>query len=229
MIVSTSERTKTTASPCEVKSPDFATVWQWFVRQMKAAHPGFVIDASNRAVLEATVAYFARDEMECQKRGLNPQKGLFLAGPVGCGKTTLMQFFAGASKKSPFRLVTAREVAHQFMQQGYPIITKYGRKSFRQKPTGFGLQLRYDQPLTYCFDDLGVEPNTRRYGNDCNVMAEILLDRYDQFRKYGMLTHLTTNLNAEELENLYGPRVRSRLREMCNLISFPAEAKDRRV
>lgn len=40
---------------------------------------------------------------------------------------------------------------------------------------------------------------------------------------------MTTNLNAEELERLYGDRVRSRLREMFNLISFPPEAKDRRT
>jgi DNA replication protein DnaC len=228
MIASTSDKTKTTASPCEVKSPDFSTTWEWFVRQMKAADPDFVIDALNRAVLEATVAYFARDDTECQKRGLNPQKGLFLTGQVGCGKTTLIQFFANAAQRSPFRLITTREVTHQFLQEGYEVIARYGRKSFRQKPTGFGLQLLFDQPKTYCFDDLGVEPNTKRYGNDCNVMAEILLDRYEQFKKYGMLTHLTTNLNAEELEGLYGPRVRSRLREMCNLISFPPEAADRR-
>ena len=28
-----------------------------------------------------------------------------------------------------------------------------------------------------------------------------------------MLTHLTTNLSATEIETIYGPRVRSRMRE----------------
>ena len=83
-------------------------------------------------------------------------------------------------------------------------------------------------PVTYCFDDLGVEQNARLYGNECNVLAEILLDRYDRFVTHQMRTHLTSNLNAPELETLYGDRLRSRLHEMCNVLSFPATAPDRR-
>ncbi|MDT8347935.1 MAG: ATPase, partial [Flavobacteriaceae bacterium] len=41
-------------------------------------------------------------------------------------------------------------------------------------------------------------------------------------------THITTNLNAEELEARYGSRVRSRLREMFNLISFDKASVDKR-
>ena len=157
--------------------------------------------------------------------GLNPQKGLLLLGPVGCGKTTTMQLFS----QYRFRLVATRDIARSFLREGYPVLEKYGANSFGKKSTGYRPVLQYDQPITYCFDDLGVEQNAKLYGNDCNVMAEILLDRYDQFMRYGMLTHMTTNLNAEELEQLYGDRVRSRLREMFNLVCFPPEAKDRRV
>ena len=60
------------------------------------------------------------------------------------------------------------------------------------------------------------------------MLAEILLDRYDKFVTHHMRTHLTSNLNAPELETLYGDRLRSRLREMCNVLSFPATAPDRR-
>ncbi|MEQ8239748.1 MAG: hypothetical protein RIA69_11080 [Cyclobacteriaceae bacterium] len=59
-------------------------------------------------------------------------------------------------------------------------------------------------------------------------MAEILLSRYDHFVSYKMITHITTNLNSTELENIYGNRVRSRLRETCNLISFDRSAGDKR-
>ncbi|KKL94503.1 hypothetical protein LCGC14_1864050, partial [marine sediment metagenome] len=37
-----------------------------------------------------------------------------------------------------------------------------------------------------------------------------------------------TNLNANELEDRYGKRVRSRMREMFNLIAFKKDAKDKR-
>jgi hypothetical protein len=66
------------------------------------------------------------------------------------------------------------------------------------------------------------------YGNQCSVMAEILLSRYDLFHSFGMITHITTNLNSTEIEEKYGTRVRSRMREMFNLISFDKNAPDKR-
>jgi hypothetical protein len=44
----------------------------------------------------------------------------------------------------------------------------------------------------------------------------------------GIITHATTNLNADELEDIYGIRVRSRLRSMFNLVSFPMSVPDKR-
>lgn len=41
-------------------------------------------------------------------------------------------------------------------------------------------------------------------------------------------THITTNLSATEIEKNYGNRVRSRLREMVNLIAFEKSAQDKR-
>ena len=226
--------------------PSFAEQYQQFVGYAQSQIPSFTVDATNKPIIAALLAYFGRDSVQCQKLGLKPQKGLFLMGPIGCGKTTLMQLFdcwlsdslstadqcpsshQECNKASRFRVVAAREVARQFLQEGYSVIDRYGAKPYRSKHFGYGPVLQYDQPLTYCFDDLGTESDAKRYGNDCNVMAEVLLDRYDQFVRHGMVTHLTTNLNAETLEDVYGNRVRSRLREMCNLIRFPPEAKDRR-
>jgi hypothetical protein len=42
-------------------------------------------------------------------------------------------------------------------------------------------------------------------------------------------THATTNLNAQELEDLYGNRVRSRMRQLFNLIAFDEKSTDKRV
>ena len=227
--------------------PGLAEQYQQFVRYAQHQVPGFTVDATNKPIIAALLAYFGCDSVQCQMLGIKPQKGLFLMGPIGCGKTTLMQLLAyldldsfsldeqhpnskqKGSIASRFRVVAARDVVRQFLQEGYSVIDRYGAKSYRSKHLGYGPVLQYDQPVTYCFDDLGTESDAKRYGNDCNVMAEVLLDRYDQFIRRGMITHLTTNLNAETLEDIYGSRVRSRLREMCNLICFPPEAKDRRT
>jgi len=83
-------------------------------------------------------------------------------------------------------------------------------------------------PKNYCFDDLGVESSLKYYGNECNVMAEVLLTRYDLFVAQNLVTHLTTNLSASEIEEAYGNRVRSRLREMFNLIAFNNDSIDKR-
>jgi hypothetical protein len=59
-------------------------------------------------------------------------------------------------------------------------------------------------------------------------MAEILLSRYDLFVTKKIQTHITTNLSASEIEAAYGNRVRSRLRQMLNLIAFNPVTKDKR-
>lgn len=41
-------------------------------------------------------------------------------------------------------------------------------------------------------------------------------------------THITTNLSASEIETLYVNRVRSRLRELCNLITYDRQTIDKR-
>ncbi len=83
-------------------------------------------------------------------------------------------------------------------------------------------------PKHYCFDDLGTENNLKYYGNECNIMAEVLLSRYDLFISGKLITHLTSNLSASEIEDVYGNRIRSRMREMFNLISFDKDDKDKR-
>ena len=201
---------------------------QPFLLYAQSKVPNFTIDATNQPVIVALLAYFCGNDVQCQNRGINPQKSLLLIGPLGCGKTTLMQLFSTVNHHRRFRLISTRDIARKFVEAGHSILDHYGAKSYKTKHQGYGPVLQYDEPITYCLDDLGTEPSAKHYGNDCNVVAEILLDRYDQFIRRGMVTHATTNLNADELERLYGDRVRSRLREMFNLIYFPEEAPDRR-
>jgi hypothetical protein len=59
-------------------------------------------------------------------------------------------------------------------------------------------------------------------------MAEIILSRYDIFISKQVITHITSNLSATEIEAVYGNRVRSRLREMLNLIAYDDGSVDKR-
>ncbi|WP_307810536.1 RteC domain-containing protein [Gelidibacter salicanalis] len=95
---------------------------------------------------------------------------------------------------------------------------------------GFKTIEDYGNTKSFCFDDLGIESPGRFYGKDLNVMGELLLSRYDLYlqSKRRTKTHATTNFGADELEEFYGNRVRSRMRELFNLIAFDEGVGDKR-
>ncbi|MBL87823.1 MAG: ATPase [Winogradskyella sp.] len=172
----------------------------------------FKIYEEDEVVLYKLCIYFIRDFEACAKLNIDPNKGILLSGPVGCGKTSLMKLLRHiVPHQKSYELIPARNITFAFNNIGYKTIQEYGSSNF------------------YCFDDLGVETTGRHFGKDCNVMGEILLSRYDLFLQRKTRTHATTNLNAQELEERYGNRVRSRMRQLFNLIAFDKESKDKRT
>ena len=192
----------------------------WMERKGKELYgEHFNIHSQDYELLFKLLIYVIRDKENAERLNIQLNKGILLSGPVGCGKTSLMsilRFFL--SIDSRYVMKSCRDVSFEFIREGYEVIIRYSRNSFN-----------HDKPRVYCFDDLGTENNLKYYGNECNVMSEILLSRYDLFVSRQMITHVTTNLNSSEIESIYGTRVRSRMREMFNLVSFSREARDKRV
>jgi len=161
--------------------------------------------------------YFYNMEEQAAKLNIKLYKGIFLNGPVGCGKTKIMEIFRYITKDS-FRMAMCRNIAFDFIESGIPIIKKYSYESRDIE--------NIHKPITYCFDDLGAENISAHFGNKVNVMDEILSIRYDMIWQYKMKTHATSNLNSDEIEEKYGIRLKSRFSEMFNLISFNNNARD---
>ncbi len=170
----------------------------------------FKIYEEDKGIIFKLSNYFIRDFENCKKEGLDPNKGILLSGPVGSGKTTLMKLLSIVPHRRPYEIIPARNITFAFNHIGYRIIEDYGDGHF------------------YCFDDLGVEPMGRHFGKDCNVLGEIILSRHELYLQCKIPTHATTNLNAVELEERYGERVRSRMRQMFNLIAFESRTNDKR-
>lgn len=201
------------------RSINYDKATAWLEMQGKKLYGGsFFVDPIDLPLIRKLLCYFLKDNVAAQLHGLNLNKGILLTGPVGCGKTSLMNLMRLYQPiKDRFIIKSCRDISFEFIKEGYDAIPKYSVLSFKNF-----------EPVVYCFDDLGAENNLKFYGNECNVMAEILLSRYEQFVSRQLLTHVTTNLSASEIEKEYSKRVRSRMREIFNLISFRSEAKDKR-
>jgi energy-coupling factor transporter ATP-binding protein EcfA2 len=221
------ETEETTANPSEAAQPEsgrqalvFAQRLAFLERKGKELYgEHFRLYGGDYPLLERLLAYAAGDRDSAERQGLSLRKGILLSGPIGCGKTSLMTLLRLLlPPEERYRVKSCREVSFEFHREGYDVILRY-----TQPPSGSLLKAS-----TYLFDDLGTESSGKHFGNTCNVMGEVLLSRYDQFVLRGVKTHLTTNLTSADIEQAYGKRVRSRMREMFNLVSFGTDAEDKR-
>jgi len=198
---------------------NYTEVWQWLQQKGTEIYgKKFQLHEEDKQSIYLLLCWFLQDDIAAPQLELDLNKGILLSGPVGCGKTTLiglMRFVT--TDKYKFIMKSCRDISFEFIEDGFSVIHKYTRGALYQYI-----------PKNYCFDDLGVESSLKYYGNECNVMAEILLTRYDLFIAQNLITHVTTNLSASEIEQAYGNRVRSRMREQFNLIAFTDESIDKR-
>jgi energy-coupling factor transporter ATP-binding protein EcfA2 len=202
-----------------VKVYNFTKCLEYLENQGKTTYGTFFkISEMDHVTIYKLLIYMIKDEKAAMNLKIDISKGILVSGSIGCGKTSLMNLVRPfAYHSSEYKIKTCREVSFEFAKNGFEAINCYTLKQANQsRLTG------------YCFDDLGAEQQIKHFGNDCNVMAEVLISRYEQFVENKSVTHITTNLSASEIENGYGNRLRSRMRQMFNLIAFDKETKDKR-
>lgn len=179
-----------------------------FISIARQLEPGFRFTDANIDIYRNLLRYaFANPECEWRL-----DRGVGLMGNTGSGKTLAMRLLDvvirgygikwlrnGKPMPFSFGMVSARRMVSEFAAGGYEAVERYVR-----------------WPLL-CIDDLGSEPQeASHYGNRINLLEHVLEERYLD-RK---LTHFTSNLNLDQLEQLYGQRVASRLAGTCNLVTM---------
>lgn len=177
---------------------------KYFMIIAKGYCPNFTVKEEHTGALNEIFLWC----IDAQGR-LDPNKGLWLWGENGTGKTTMLyiikEFCRQIGKKDPrgsrygFRITNANAVSGAFNQFGYEGIDEYITTP-RQ-----------------AFDELGSEPQlTGHYGTPMNVMQYVLQRRYDT--RFNDFTHVTTNLRIEEIADIYGARIYDRCKEMFNFV-----------
>jgi DNA replication protein DnaC len=203
----------------------------------------FHVDDHNRDILRALKLYALNDKRFEEEGHGSLSKGIALFGLQGCGKTMILKILAdaGTNMKHQGILNSIQELKRfgwgdQVSLGIYNINDMYScvgiEHQYRQKETGeqyLNNLIKIKRPIA--LDDLGFERSeTMNFGNRINIMEIVLQHRYDHYLETGVKTHLSSNLvNADKLEEIYGTRIRGRIREMCNCFYFDTEHhKDRR-
>lgn len=184
----------------------------------------YVLDDYNSRIFDALCLYFSGDErfneLKSGNREFSLRKGIRLTGPVGCGKSEMMKMFTSNSFFS-YYMKSCRDISYEFVDNGFHAIIKYSGL-YNGAKNKFG-----HQKYGICFDDLGTDEEKKYFGNKANTLGEILLNRYDHIHEKSV-THVTDNLNPDDIQEMYGIRLRSRMRQMFNSFVFDKNAPDRR-
>jgi len=177
-----------------------------FLEKSKDFVEKFDIDEANKEALKSIFKYFAG--INTTKYPIN--KGLLIHGTIGSGKTLVFKIIQKLIKG--IAINNSRDVVADFNIGGFEAIDNYIKTRTR------------------VFDDIGQERNGKYYGNETNVIQELIIRRYERFQNSGQITHFTTNFGAKEhFITRYGERAYDRLREMCSSIILGDNNTSRRT
>jgi DNA replication protein DnaC len=176
----------------------------------------YQFDEFNKEIFSSLYLYFNGIE-----ESLNLNKGIFLIGNIGAGKTRIMQIFSEYLLKTDiskfFTIASVRQIQEQYTQFGIEAMNKYKNNSSENN-----FFIKVDAPCHFCFDDLGTESEkVKHYGTELNIIEELLFARYELLINQKIFTHITTNLTVKSMERKYSKRLMSRFKEMFNFIELP--------
>ena len=177
---------------------------------------GKYMNKENYKILETLFGYFCGDE-NFNKHGIvkgnaSIEKGLYIYGSVGTGKTTFFELLKktgnslyekGFQTDLTFRNISCGNFVQLFMSS--------------QKHDNLSLDLKLYYKNRLYIDDLGVE---QLCFNSYELIGDILFERY----RNNARTWITTNLTIAQFAERYGKRLEDRFQEMFNVIEWSGKS-----
>lgn len=194
----------------------------------------FQLDVNNEYVFDMLCHYFSESDQfismakEAGVKEPSLSKGILLVGNPGSGKTWMMKIFS-KNKRQVYHISNAKNIASIYQTEGLDSLDMYIKKHKNAVNDKDSFYHRY---AGLCLDDIGTEDIKNNYGNKVSVISEIVERRYAEVEEgeeksnVGIWLHGTTNFSGEQIGEFYGPRFRSRVREIFNYIELPGS--DRR-
>lgn len=157
----------------------------------------FIVDDDNKAMIKALCLFLSRDPRFETELGFSFKKGLWFKGLQGRGKTYPIKCARG-NELNPIKIISTIDATESLKETGRFDIGPY--------------------KMLY-IDDVGTEElDTKNYGSKINFFKLFIERIYLEQNDFGNLM-ITTNCPFKEIEDRYGLRVSSRIKDMFNIIT----------
>ena len=180
-------------------------VYKDFIKRLSmAVFPNeLILEAELKTIIGQIVLWYSNDE----RFKLDINKGLFLRGNCGTGKTIITQIIVDiinfGDNKNPI-FINARDLQNLYSNNDLEQIDALKKR------------------FLVIIDDVGVESaDVKNYGNVIEPFNDLLDYRY----RNRMETIITTNLTPEKIKDVYGERILDRFKESFNEYIFDFKSK----
>lgn len=164
-----------------------------------------ILNENNKPLITALCFFVSGDERFETQLGYSFKKGLLIRGISGLGKTHLIQCIE-KNELNPILILSMVEIADKIKEDG-----EY--------------QINLGNNRIVYLDDVGTEEATvNHFGTKINFFKNFIEMVYlkNQNKTFNKLI-ISTNNSFSEIEEKYGFRVRSRMRDMFNVIEVKGE------
>lgn len=183
--------------PKEAKKATEGDVKRLFLKECAVESENYQLTENTKKAAIKAINHFSE----------NGNRGIFLMGNFGSGKSALMRILSRWIKNftnlkgQRFKIAMVQDVVSDFELHGEEGVLKYMIDN-------------------WCFDDLGAEEQAVYFGKREDVFIRILEKRYANMNRLNISTHITTNLDKEKFAERYGKRMESRMHEMFDFIAL---------